>query len=69
MTRRSLGFVREDGSRSVGDAASGADVEPLDPDFVARIRESLADPRPNIPAAEVRAHLKALHEARLKRGA
>jgi hypothetical protein len=43
--------------------------EPLDPAFVERIRESLADPRPSIPAAEVRAHLRALHEKRLKRGA
>jgi hypothetical protein len=40
---------------------------PLDPAFVARLKESLADPRPSIPAAQVRAHLKALHEARLKR--
>ena len=44
-------------------------VEPLDPEFVKRIRESLADPRPPIPASEVRASLRALHEARLKRGA
>lgn len=43
--------------------------EPLDPEFVERIRESLADPRPNIPAAEVRAYLAALHEERLKRSA
>ena len=46
-----------------------ADVEPLDPEFVERCRESLADPRPDIPAAEVRAYLKALHEERSKRGA
>jgi hypothetical protein len=44
-------------------------AEPLDPAFIERCRESLADPRPDIPAAEVRAHLKALHEERLKRGA
>jgi hypothetical protein len=43
--------------------------EPLDPEFVRRIKESLADPRPPIPASEVRASLRALHEARLKRGA
>lgn len=51
------------------EAAPGAAAEPLDPEFAERIRESLADPWPNIPAAEVRAHLKARHEARLKRGA
>jgi hypothetical protein len=44
-------------------------AEPLDPEFVRRIKESLADPRPPIPASEVRASLRALHEARLKRGA
>jgi hypothetical protein len=55
--------------RKKEDDAPAAAAEPLDPDFVERIRESLADPRPNIPAAEVRAHLEALHEARLKRGA
>jgi hypothetical protein len=46
-----------------------AAAEPLDPAFVQRCRESLADPRPDIPAAEVRAYLEALHEERLKRGA
>lgn len=46
-----------------------AAAEPLDPAFVERCRESLADPRPDIPAAEVRAYLKALHDERLKRGA
>jgi hypothetical protein len=46
-----------------------AAAEPLDPAFVERIKESLADPRPSIPAAEVRAHLRALHDERLKRGA
>ena len=45
-----------------------AAAEPLDPEFVKRIRESLADPRPPIPASEVRASLQALHEERLKRG-
>jgi hypothetical protein len=45
-----------------------AAAEPLDPTFFARCRESLADPRPDIPAAEVRTHLLALHEARLTRG-
>jgi len=44
-------------------------AEPLDPAFVERCRDSLADPRPDIPAAEVRAYLKALHEERLKHGA
>jgi hypothetical protein len=44
-------------------------AEPLDPEFVERCRESLADPRPDIPGAEVRAYLKALHEERSKRGA
>ena len=44
-------------------------AEPLDPAFVERCRESLADPRPDIPAAEVRAYLQALHEERSKRGA
>jgi phosphoglycolate phosphatase-like HAD superfamily hydrolase len=44
-------------------------AEPLDPAFVERCRQSLADPRPDIPAAEVRAYLNGLHEARLKRGA
>jgi hypothetical protein len=43
-------------------------AEPLDPEFVRMIQESLDDPRPDIPAAEVRAYLKALHEERLKRG-
>lgn len=44
-------------------------AEPLDPAFVERCRESLADPRPDIPAAEVRAYLNGLREAPLKRGA
>ncbi|HEX6376746.1 MAG TPA: hypothetical protein VFZ91_13620 [Allosphingosinicella sp.] len=34
-----------------------------------KIRESLDDPRPSIPAEEVRQHLKELHEAHLKREA
>jgi hypothetical protein len=42
-------------------------AEPLDPEFVRMIRESLDDPRPDIPAEEVFAELHALHEARLKR--
>jgi hypothetical protein len=46
-----------------------AATEPLDPGFVERCRESLADPRPEVPAADVRAYLKVLHEERLKRGA
>lgn len=41
-----------------------AAAELLDPEFVERCRDSLADPRPDIPAAEVRAHLRALHEGR-----
>jgi hypothetical protein len=51
------------------DDEAEAVAEPLDPAFVKRCRESLADPRPDIPAAEVRAYLKALHEERSKRGA
>jgi hypothetical protein len=51
------------------DEAPEAAVEPLDPAFVERCRDSLADPRPDIPAAEVRAYLKGLREAPLKRGA
>jgi hypothetical protein len=51
------------------DQPGAAGAEPLDPAFVERCRQSLADPRPDIPAAEVRAYLKALHEERLKRGA
>lgn len=34
-----------------------------------KIRESLDDPRPDIPAEEVFAELRARHEARVKRGA
>jgi hypothetical protein len=33
-----------------------------------KIREALDDPRPSIPAEEVRRHMRELHEARLKRG-
>jgi hypothetical protein len=44
-------------------------AEPLDREFVERCRESLDDPRPDIPATEVRAYLKALHEQRRERGA
>ncbi len=46
-----------------------ASAAALDPDFVARCKESLSDPRPGISAADVRAELRAHHEARLKRGA
>jgi len=42
-------------------------ADPLDPEFVRMIQESLDDPRPDIPAEEVFAELRALHEARLKR--
>ena len=79
MNRRSAGFIVDGASGPRGAArvrqerdarpVAKPDPEPLDPEFVERIRESLADPRPNIAAAEVRAELKALHEARLKRGA
>jgi hypothetical protein len=34
-----------------------------------KVRESLDDPRPSIPAEEVRRHLQELHEERLKREA
>ena len=44
-----------------------AAAEPLDPEFVRMIHESLDDPRPDLPAEEVFAELRALHEARLKR--
>lgn len=44
-----------------------AAAEPLDPEFVRMIRESLDDPRPDIPAEEVRRHLRELHEERLRR--
>lgn len=42
-------------------------AEPLDPEFVRMIQESLDDPRPSIPAEEVFAELRALHEDRLER--
>ncbi|TMJ11760.1 MAG: type II toxin-antitoxin system ParD family antitoxin [Alphaproteobacteria bacterium] len=32
-----------------------------------KVQESLDDPRPSIPAAEVRRHLRELHEARVRR--
>lgn len=50
-------------------AAAGKPLAPapLDPDFVARCKASLADPRPSISAADVRAELLAHHEARMKR--
>lgn len=41
---------------------------PLAPEFVARCRDSLADPRPSIPADEVRAHFEARYAADVKRG-
>jgi hypothetical protein len=43
-----------------------AAAEPLDPEFVRMIQESLDDPRPSIPAEKVFAELRARHEARLK---
>ena len=46
-----------------------AAADPLDPAFVERCRESLADPGPDIPAAEVRGYLKGLCEAPLDRSA
>lgn len=46
------------------DEAAEAAAEPLDPAFVERCRDSLSDPRPDIPAAEVGAYLKALHDGR-----
>ncbi len=60
---------REGAPRPRQEQDGAADQAPLDPEFVERIKESLADPRPNIPAEEVFAELKARHEARLKRGA
>jgi hypothetical protein len=50
------------------DDEPGPAAEPLDPEFVRMIRESLDDPRPDIPAEEVFAAMRARHEARLKRG-
>jgi hypothetical protein len=41
-------------------------AEPLDPEFVRMIQESLDDPRPTVPAEEVFAELRARHEARLR---
>ncbi|HEX8241040.1 MAG TPA: hypothetical protein VF574_15000 [Allosphingosinicella sp.] len=41
----------------------------MDAEFVARCRESLDDPRPDIPAEEVFAELCALHEAQPSRDA
>lgn len=40
-----------------------AAAEPLDSEFVRMIQESLDDPRPDIPAEEVFAELRALHAA------
>jgi hypothetical protein len=53
--------------RQVKDDQAPAPAEPLDPEFVRMIQESLDDPRPDIPAEEVFAELRALHEERLKR--
>lgn len=48
-------------------------IDESDPEwqaYVARkVRESLDDPRPPIPAADVERRLREKHEARLKRGA
>lgn len=48
-------------------------IDEGDPEWQAwvreKIRESLDDPRPDIPAAEVRRRLWERHQARLKRGA
>ena len=47
-------------------------IDEDDPEWQAyvrrKVRESLDDPRPSIPAEEVRRYLRELHEARLKRG-
>lgn len=51
------------------DEAPEAAAEPLDPEYVRMIQESLDDPRPSIPAEEVRRHLQELHEERLRRDA
>jgi hypothetical protein len=48
-------------------------IDEDDPEWQAyvrrKVRESLDDPRPSIPAEEVRRHLREMHEERLKRGA
>jgi hypothetical protein len=49
------------------DEGPAAAARPLDPEFVRMIQESLDDPRPDIPAEEVFAELRALQESRLKR--
>jgi hypothetical protein len=49
------------------DDPPGAAAEPLDPETVRRIGQSLDDPRPSIPADEVFAELRALHQPRLER--
>jgi hypothetical protein len=48
------------------DDEESAAAEPLDPEFVRMIQESLDDPRPSIPADEVFAELRARHQARLR---
>lgn len=48
-------------------------IDDDDPEWQAyvrrKVRESLDDPRPSIPAEEVRRHLRELHEERLRRDA
>ncbi|HYW16342.1 MAG TPA: hypothetical protein VE891_09335 [Allosphingosinicella sp.] len=48
-------------------------IDEDDPEWQAyvrrKVRESLDDPRPSIPAEEVRRHLQEMHEERLKREA
>ncbi|MEA3018017.1 MAG: hypothetical protein QOI38_2739, partial [Sphingomonadales bacterium] len=46
-------------ARKKEDEAEARAAGSLDPEFVRMIRESLADPRPSIPAEEVFAELKA----------
>lgn len=66
MDRRSQPLPPEPDGEAMPDAAA----EPLDPAFVARLKASLADPRPSIPAAQVFANLDARIAAyKAKRGA
>jgi antitoxin ParD1/3/4 len=48
-------------------------IDEEDPEWQAyvrrKVRQSLDDPRPSVPAEEVRRYLRELHEARLKREA
>ena len=55
--------------RQTDRARPSASTAALDPNFVARCKASLADPRPSLSAADVRAELRAHHEARRKRDA